>query len=147
MPNANDAELTRLFTAHTTSTVEDDAPNTPPPGGTAPTNFDLIVEAAAGNVLGSSGSPYHLLIRAIDETDEARTPTMDPPGEPTLGFAQNFISPTWNPSGTTEFVTRQTFNIPVPSGVKGHRFHYTASLVTDNDEVVSAIQSNEFVLV
>lgn len=147
MPNANDAELTRLFTAHTGGTVEDDGPNTPPPGGTTPANFDLIVEAAAGNVLGSSGSPYHLLIRAIDESAAASASAMDPAGEPATGFAQSFSSPSWSPSGPTEFVTTQTFTIPVPSGVKGHRFHYTASLVTDNDEVVSAIQSNQFVLV
>jgi hypothetical protein len=61
--NANDATLTELATAQTGSMVNDDAPNAPAGGG-----FDLILGAAAGSALGSSGAPYTLTISAIDLT-------------------------------------------------------------------------------
>jgi hypothetical protein len=49
--NANDATLTALTTAQTGSTVEDTAPNAP-----ANPDFDLILGAAPGSALGSSGT-------------------------------------------------------------------------------------------
>jgi len=49
--NANDATLTALTTAQTGSTVEDTAPNAP-----ANPDFDLILGAAVGSALGSSGT-------------------------------------------------------------------------------------------
>ena len=68
--NANDATLTVLTTAQTGSTVADTAPNAPANPG-----FDLVVEAAAGSALGSSGAPYTLTISAIDLTTLTRFST------------------------------------------------------------------------
>ena len=61
--NANDATLTGLATAQTGSRVADNTPNAPANPG-----FDLVLHAAAGSALGSSGAPYTLTISAIDLT-------------------------------------------------------------------------------
>src|SRR6516225_1731910 len=61
--NANDATLTELATAQRGSTVADTAPNAP-----ANPSFDLVLRAAAGSALGSSGARYTLTISAIDLT-------------------------------------------------------------------------------
>src|SRR6185437_2174099 len=61
--NANDATFTELTTAHTGSTVEDNAPNAP-----ADASFDLVIEAVAGTAVGNSGAPYTLTVSAIDLT-------------------------------------------------------------------------------
>jgi hypothetical protein len=144
MPNVDDAELTQLITVHTGGTVEDPAPNTPAPGNPPPTNFDLLVQAAAGNTLGSSGAGYTLTITAYDQTAGAPVSTMNPAGQP---FAQTFSAPGWNPGGPTEYVNQQRFTISVPAGSAGHVFVYVASLVSNNANVASLIESNQFVLV
>jgi hypothetical protein len=144
MPQANDGELTRLITVHTGGTVEDPAPNTPPPGSSAaePT-FDLHLEGVAGNVLGSSGATYTLTITALDLTAGAGAPGLSPGS-----FAQSFSeSSGWHHgSVAAEFVTDQVFTITVPGGVSGHVFMYTASLVSTNFDQAWLVQSNPFVL-
>jgi hypothetical protein len=149
MPQANDSELTRLITVHTGSTVEDPAPNTPPPGSpNAQPTFDLHLEAVAGNVVGSSGEPYTLTITAVDVTAGGGIAGLKPTGggvNTTNG--QSFSGPLWSASGPAEFVTNQTFTINVPGGVSGHVFIYTASLVSKNFDQASFIQSSPFVLV
>ena len=60
MPQANDAELTELFTASTGVNVEDNEPNTGPPAGPPANNFDVRLQAVAGNAIGNSGADYEL---------------------------------------------------------------------------------------
>jgi hypothetical protein len=62
--NANDARITRVYTAQTGSVVEDPAPNAPGPAA----NFDLIFQSEAGNSIGSGGGDYVLTITAYDVT-------------------------------------------------------------------------------
>jgi hypothetical protein len=87
--NANDAMLTALATAQRGSTVADTAPNAP-----ANPSFDLVLEAAAGSALGSSGTPYTLTISAIDLTAVTQ-------GWPTQTLHQAFDAANgWAISGT-----------------------------------------------
>jgi len=68
MPQANDAELTELYTSAPGLDVEDNEPNTGAPGGPPTNGFQLHLEAVAGNVIGNGGGNYRLEITCIDET-------------------------------------------------------------------------------
>jgi hypothetical protein len=136
--NANDARLTAVFSAHAGSTVEDDAPNAPGPAA----SFDLVLEAVAGNAIGNGGGPYTLTATAIDETAQTPVPAVS------FSAAQAFNGASgWNANGPdfekTEVVT---FSVPT-TGVQGHVFHYVASLVNLNAQIVSILESNKFILV
>ena len=138
--NDNDAYLTKLATAQSGSTIEDNAPN-----ANNPATFDLVVEAVAGHAVGGSFAPYTLTITAMDLTAVAPAPALNPAVP-----AQTFDGPggpIWKANGT-DFVSTQKFPITVPAGVfTGHTLQYTASLVTTNHQIVSIIQSDPFVLV
>lgn len=144
MPQANDAELTELYSASTSFDVEDNEPNTPAPGGAAPAaNFDLHMEAVAGNVLGGSGANYQLTLTCIDDTTAAPNAGMS------VGpLNQQFLAANgWQNGGAAgNFVKEQVFPIAVPAGVRGHVFHYEGRLVSANSDVISFIQSNRFIL-
>jgi hypothetical protein len=144
VPQANDAEPTDLYTASTGIDVEDNEPNTPAPGGAPAPNFELQLEAVAGNVLGSSGATYDLSITCIDDTLAAPNAGMSPGA-----LAQAFNAANgWTAGGAAgNFRKKQTFLITVPAGVRGHEFHYVATLVGSNSDVVSFRESNRFVLV
>ena len=140
--NANDALLTALATAQTGSTVPDIAPNAP-----ASASFDLIIRAAAGSALGSSGAPYTLTISAIDLT------TVSQPWPPqTLHQAFDAASG-WQLSGTgPDYQCTQTFPIAVPGGgpggpLAGHTLQCVACLVSRGAQIASIIHSAPFVLV
>ena len=136
--NANDARITRVYTAQTGSVVEDPAPNAPGGGGT----FDLFFQAEAGNSIGSSGGDYTLTLTAYDVT------TGDNNANLSVGpLAQKFNGTFgWTASAPDFFKnTNQTLN--VPAGVANHTFYYTATLVTVNGQIVSTLQSDLFVLI
>ena len=140
--NANDATLTALTTAQTGSTVADTAPNAPANPG-----FDLILHAAAGSALGSSGARYTLTISAIDLTAVTQ-------GWPTQTLHQAFDTANgWALSGTgPDYQCSQTFAVLVPGGGPGgplasHVLQYVASLVSHGAQIVSVIQSRPFVLI
>lgn len=144
MPSANDAVLTDLYTASTGLDVLDDHPNTPAPGGTGPAaTFDLQLEAVAGNVLGGGGADYTLTITCIDETLGA------PNHDMSSSFNQDFsVLNGWNPGGAAgNFAKKQTVSVTVPAGVRGHLFHFLATLVSKDSNVVSYLESNRFILV
>src|SRR5215468_2090341 len=123
--NANDATLTALTTAHTSSMVGDNAPNAP-----ADATFDLVVEAVAGTAVGNSGALYTLTISAIDLT------AVGQPWPPQV-LAQAFNPVTgWKLSGAG------------PEGpLAGHTLQFVASLVSQGAQIVSIIQGDPFVLV
>jgi hypothetical protein len=143
MPQANDAQLTELYTAETNQEVENDEPNALL--GQIAVNFNLRLQAVAGSAVGSSGGDYKLRINCIDETLAAPAPAAMSPGELDQEFNNN-AGNDWRPAGPN-FVKEQTFLIPVPANVQGHVFRYVASLVNDSGDIVSFIESNKFVLV
>jgi hypothetical protein len=140
--NANDAALIELATAQSGSMVADNAPNAP-----ASRSFDLVVLAAAGSALGSSGAPYTLTISAIDLTALSQ-----PWPVQTLHEAFDTASG-WQLSGTgPDYQYTQTFPITVPGGgpggpLAGHTLQFVASLVSRGAQIASIIQSEPFVLV
>jgi hypothetical protein len=140
--NANDATLTELATAQTGSMVADNAPNAP-----ANSSFDLVLTAAAGSALGSSGTPYTLTISAIDLTAVSQ-------GWPTLIYYQAFDAANgWKISGTgPDYQSTQTFLIPVPGDgpggpLAGHTLQCVASMVSHGALIASIVHSDPFVLV
>jgi hypothetical protein len=148
--NADQARLIRLYTAETGGTVEDDTPNAPPvPPNPPATTFALRLEGEAGALVGASNTQYTLSIVAYDVTVGDNEPALNPPAAD-IPDRQRFDagqpSPRWVASGT-DFITQQTATINVPAALKGHTFRYTASLVSDDFQNVSFIQSDPFVLV
>ena len=140
--NANDALLTAVATAQTGSTVADTAPNAP-----ASASFDLILLAAAGSSLGSSGAPDPLTIRAIDLTVVSQ-------GWPTQTLHQAFDAANgWELSGAgPDYRCTQTVPVPVPGGgpggpLAGHTLQCVASLVSQGAQIASIIHSDPFLLV
>ena len=80
MPQANDAELTELFTASTERRTSRTTSPTPSLAAARPSNtFDLRLQAVAGNALGGSGADYTLRADCIDDWPR-RTPS--PSGSP-----------------------------------------------------------------
>lgn len=144
MPQANDAEITDVYSASVALDVEDNEPNTPAPGVTPPNpTFDIQLEMVAGNVIGSGAGNYTLTITCIDETTGLPNgPLSVPP------VVQEFKLPLWvasTPAGN--FFSKQKFTKTVPPGVQGHVFRYIATLVSENNDVVSFRESNRFILV
>jgi hypothetical protein len=144
MPQANDAELTELYTAATGFDVEDDEPNTGPPGAAPAASYDLHLEAVAGNVIGNSGANYQLTITCIDETLAAPNAAMSPG---VLNQQFNGANGWAAGGGAGNFLKEQVLPIAVPANVRGHVFRFVATLVSANGDIVSFIESNRFVLV
>src|SRR5918996_3959399 len=108
--NTNDARLARLFPAADGGSVEDD---TPTATGTTPVNkFDLILQAEAGNAVGSGGGQYTLNIVAVDVTAGNVEPALLPaaPTFPTTEQFQAGAPNTWNPAGS-DFVKLEKYDI------------------------------------
>jgi hypothetical protein len=138
--NANDATLTQLATAQSGSMVNDDAPNAPASGG-----FDLIVAAAAGSALGSSGAPYTLTISAIDLT------AVSQPWPPQILHQAFDAASGWKLSGTgPDYQCTQTIPHTIPGGpggpLAGHTLWFVATLVSQGAQIVAIGQSDPFVL-
>jgi hypothetical protein len=145
MPQTNDAELTELYTTPTNEEVEDNEPNSGPPGQASAANFNLRLQAVAGNAVGNSAANYTLRIDCIDDTLAAPNGGMSPG---TLNQAFNAVN-LWNLGGgnTGNYVNEQTFLINVDNAAKGHVLHYVATMVSVNGDIVSFIESNRFILV
>jgi hypothetical protein len=139
--NANDATLAELATAQSGSRVHDDAPNAPARGG-----FDLIVAAAAGSALGSSGAPYTLTISAIDLT------TVTQPWPPQILHQAFDAASGWTLSGTgPDYACTQTIPHTIPGGpgsaLAGHALRFVATLISPGAQIVAIRHSDPFVLV
>jgi hypothetical protein len=146
--NANDARIVRLFTAQVEGTVEDDTPNAK---ARVPDQFDLILQAEAGAILGDSGANYTLTFAAINDDMMVRQVSLNPPGNP---FAEEWTAASgWIRSGN-DFVKTgpgeadgiMRYRIEIPAGLTG-AFHYNVRLVSVNFQVVSFAKSNPFLLV
>ena len=139
--NANDATLTELATAQTGSMVKDDAPNPPARGG-----FDLVIAAAAGSALGSSGAPYTLTISAIDLTAASQ------PWPPQILHQAFDAASGWKLSGTgPDYGCTQTIPHTIPGGpggpLAGRALRFVATLVSQGAQIVAIGHSDPFVLV
>jgi hypothetical protein len=140
----NDARLTRVYTAVTNSTVQEDIPDQPDAGEPADPNFDMFVEAAAGNAIGSTGMPYTLTITGVNVTKQVVVPQLTS----AVGQAFNAASG-WTPSGD-DFVKTQniTFPLPLPApNAPNDLYRFYVSLVTPNLQIASFVESNLFMLV
>jgi hypothetical protein len=140
--NANDATLTVLATTQTGSTVADTAPNAPANPG-----FDLVITAAVGSALGSSGAPYTLTLSAIDLTTRTQP-------WPTRTLRQAFAqSHGWALSGAgPHYQCSQTLPTTLPGNrpcgpLAGHTLQYVATLVTPGAQTASIRHSDPFVVV
>jgi hypothetical protein len=147
MPQANDAELTELYTAATGEEVQDNEPNTGPPGQPPATAFDLRLQAVAGSVIGNAGGTYELRIDCIDDTLAQRNGSMSVAAQ-NQRF-NNAAGNDWVLAGGTagNFVKEQTFPITVDNGAKGHVLHYVATMVNASGDIVSFLDSPQFILV
>jgi hypothetical protein len=146
--NANDARIVRLFTTQVDGTVEDNTPNANSP---APDQFDLILQAEVGAVLGNSGANYTLAFTAVNDDLVARQSGLHPEGNPfkeewnrTCGWIKSGNDFVKTSPGEADGITR--YRISVPAGLTG-AFHYNVRLVSENYQVISFAQSNPFLLV
>jgi hypothetical protein len=142
MPQSNDAELTELLTATTGVNVEDNEPNTGPPAGPPANNFDVRLQAVAGNAIGNSGADYTLRLDCIDESLSLRNASMS-----RGPLNQQFNAGNGQVATGGNFVKEQTANITVDNAARGHVLRYVATLVSANGDVVSFIESNKFILI
>ena len=146
--NANDARIVRLFTTQVDGTVEDNTPNA---NSTVPDQFDLILQAEVGAVLGNSGANYTLTFTAINDDRVAPQVALDPPGNPfkeewNLGCGWIRSGNDFVKTGAREADGIMRYRIVIPSGLTG-AFHYNVRLVSENYQVISFAQSNPFLLV
>jgi hypothetical protein len=141
--NPNDAKITSLYVSEpgVLTDIEDNAPNANVPVGSG---FRVTLEMVAG--LAVTGN-YHLKTTCSDLTE-----TIDAPGQAPAGLPLNTPGP-GVPFGTpwvtdsSRLVFNQSADIPPPPlAKKGHVFRYTASLYTNNGDIVSIKQSEPFVL-
>jgi len=144
--SANDAQLTRIVTTSTGTTTEDSEPNTPAPGAAPGTDFELLVEAVAGNVIGSTLAPYTLTLTCIDEVLAAPNPAMSV-GPLNQKFGDSGDGWTGPVGAVGNLTLTKKLRIKVPNGVRGHAFHYIGTLVDQPGNVVSFLHSNAFILV
>jgi hypothetical protein len=146
--NANDARIVRLFTAQVDGTVEDDTPNAK---ARVPFQFDLILQAEVGAVLGDSGANYTLTFSAVNDDMVARQVSLNPEGNPfreewsaAYGWVRSGNDFVKTGKGEADGIMR--YRIDIAPGLTG-AFHYNVRMVSDNFQVVSFTRSNPFLLV
>lgn len=140
--NLHDAKITSLYVSEPgpVADIEDDAPNANTPAGTS---FRVTLEMVAG--IAVTGT-YHLRTTCSDLTETVNAPGLAPGAPlntPPLGHP---FGPPWTPDGS-RYVFNQSVGVPPPpASKKGHVYRYTASLYTNNGEIVSIKQSDPFIL-
>ena len=140
----NDARLTRVYTAVTGSSVQEDIPDQPDAGEVADANFDLFIEAAAGNAVGTSGTPYTLTFTGVNVTKQLVVAVL------TASQSQAFNAGSgWTSSGD-DFVKTQNITFPLPlaaPNAPSDLYRFFVRLVTPNLQIASFAESNLFMLV
>jgi hypothetical protein len=146
--NANDARIVRLFTTQVEGTVEDNTPNANSP---VSGQFDVILQAEVGAVLGNSGANYTLTFTAINDDAVARQIALNPAGSPFneewnagCGWIRSGNDFVKTGAGEADGIMR--YRIPIPPGLTG-AFHYNVRIVSENYQIISFAQSNPFLLV
>lgn len=139
--NFNDAKITSLYVSEpgAVKNIQDDAPNANSPAGT---KFRVTLEMVAGN--GVAGK-YHVRTTCSDLTDTTHVAALDPPAGPLNANGALFATaPEWKTDGP-RWVFNHSETISPPT-VKGHVYRYTASLHSDNGQIVSIGESDPFIL-
>jgi hypothetical protein len=146
--NANDARIVRLFTTQVEGTVEDNTPNANSP---VHDQFDVILQAEVGAVLGNSGANYTLTFTAVNDDTVARQVALNPVGNPFkeewnagCGWIRSGNDFVKTGAGEADGIMR--YRIAIPPGLTG-AFHYNVRLVSENYQIISFAQSNPFLLV
>jgi hypothetical protein len=148
MPQANDAEIVRVYTRNAGGTVADRTPNIS--GGTP--SFQVVVESEAGNTLAGGGASYLLSIEAFDLTagnnpGGSLSAKTTPPGKI---FDAGGATPHW-PQNTEVFTISLT--AAQVTALTNHVLRYTASLVSPDPAsgltpiIVSFAESEPFILI
>lgn len=132
--NPNDARLLRIVTQ---SCQEEGLDETPLADGA--TRFEVVVEAAAGSVLGRSGQPYWLRIDALDLTGGAN------PHSSMNNFSQQRYEAFTADFGWPKRIARFLVTILDINAVDGHLFRYYAILSSTNN-IQSFVESPLFLL-
>ena len=143
--NFNDAKITSLYVSEPGAVpdIEDDAPNANTAAGTS---FRVTLEMVAG---GGVAGTYHLRTTCSDLTNTANAATLAPPaGSPlhTPGAGAAFGSPLWTLVGTRSVFNHSVVIPPPAAANKGHVYRYTASLYSNNGQIVSIKESDPFIL-
>ena len=142
--NDTDARLTRVYTALTGSTVQENIPDQPDAGEAADADLDLFIEAAAGNNVGTTSMPYTLTITGVNVTKQAVVPALSSVTNQAFNAANG-----WASSGD-DFVKVQ--NITFPSALGGTNapndlYRFYVSLTTPGLQIASFAESNLFMLI
>lgn len=139
--NFNDAKITSLYVSEPGSVldIQDDAPNANTAAGT---KFRVTLEMVAGTGVGGK---YDVRTTCSDLTDTAAAPTLNP-GTPLNATGALFATgPEWVADGPDRYVFNQSELINKPT-VRGHVYRYTASLYSNNGQIVSIRESDPFIL-
>jgi hypothetical protein len=146
--NANDARIVRLFTTQVEGTVEDHTPNANSP---VHDQFDVILQAEVGAVLGNSGANYTLTFTAVNDDTVMPEVDLNPAGSPFkeewnagCGWIRSGNDFVKTGAGEADGIMR--YRVAIPPGLTG-AFHYNVRLVSENYQVISFAQSNPFLLV
>lgn len=134
MPNANTAKLIRVTTRTAGGAIFSD---TPLEG--LSNQFDVVVEARSGKILGASGQPYGLRISALDLTTGAN------PHSTANNFSQERIEGFDAAHGWPDKQARFTVTLNDLMAVQGHLFRYYAILTSANSNS-SFVESPIFLL-
>jgi hypothetical protein len=134
MTNANNAKLVRIATRALGRHI----PNKTPLANGA-NRFEVVVEARAGDVLGSSGQPYGLRISALDLTTGTNLHCA------ANNFSQQRMERFDDAHGWPDKVATFTITLNHLLAVQGHLFRYYAILTSPN-QIVSFVESPLFLL-
>ena len=148
--NPYDARIERVYARLTGIDVPDETPNVDPPNAPT-TTFEVVVEAIAGSIQKGSGSPYQLtgVLEDVTVTTLANVAfnISAPGGESFLTTLATVAAPgpgllqSW-PAYKRVFQIALTPAIYTP----GHTYQYHVTLVSQGFYVVSAADSQPFVL-
>jgi hypothetical protein len=150
--NANDAKLLSVYTREVNGNIPSYSLRVSGVAGGESVSFEVVVEAGAGKVLGSSGAPYLLSLVAFDIT-------LGQNANPSTAFVktvtENFNNTTGITSQWPEY--RSVFTVTLTKtqadALVGHVLQYTVSLISPPPgsgspaNVVSFLRSEPFTLV
>ncbi len=150
--NANDARLVSVYPREVNGSIPNFSPRVSGTKVGESVSFEVIVEAGAGNVLGSSGAPYFLSLVAFDIT-------LGQNAYPCTAFAktvtENFKNTTGILSQWPEYKSAFTVTLTQDQAraLVGHVLQYTVSLISPPPgsgspaNVISFLRSELFILV
>ncbi len=150
--NANDAKLVSVYTREANGGIANFSPRVSGAKEGESVSFEMVIEAQAGYVLGSSGAPYLLTLVAFDITSGHNA-------YPSSAFNFSVIENYNNNTGlisqwpTYKSVFTVTLNHAQADALVGHILQYTVSLISPPPgsgspaNAISFLRSEPFILV